>query len=188
MQSKLGGPLVVTSTAFPQVLERDRELQKDCIILNVCILHSVLLQGRSRRALSGSHLGFLRLFSLFMKYMKVFIVWRPNQLAIHRQGLEELLPVQSSMCCLCAYLCGTNPLQYFVFIAYSLNDVSTEIKVIESGFCEADIGLKCIEVTKLMLSSEGLYCQIFATTAILLLNWYPKSRRFCFLNMGKIYV
>lgn len=75
------------------------------------------------------------------------------------------------MCCLCAYLCGTKTLKYFVFIAYSLNDVSTEIKVIESGFCEADIVLKCIEVTKLMLSTEGLYCQIFATTAILFLNW-----------------
>lgn len=48
---------------------------------------------------------------------------------------------------------------------------STEIKVIESVFCEADIGLRCIEVTKLMLSTKGLYYQILATTAILFLNW-----------------
>lgn len=46
-------------------------------------------------------------------------------------------------------------LKYFVFIAYLVNDISTEIKVIESVFCEAHIGLKCIEVTKLMLSTEG---------------------------------
>lgn len=60
------------------------------------------------------------------------------------------------MCCLCAYLCGKKKnLKYFGFIAYLVNDISTEIKVIESVFCEAHIGLKCIEVTKLMLSTEG---------------------------------
>lgn len=63
------------------------------------------------------------------------------------------------------------PLSTLFLLLIHLMMSSTEIKILESGFCEADIGLKCIEVTKLLLSSEGLYCQIFATTAILLLNW-----------------
>lgn len=70
--------------------QRGTELQKTCINLNVCILlRSVLPWGRLRRAMSRLCLGLLRLFLLLTKYLNVFVVWKPNYLAIHRQGLEE---------------------------------------------------------------------------------------------------
>lgn len=71
-------------------IQKGTELHKTCISLNVCILfHSVLLWGRLKRALSRLCLCLLRLFLLLTKYLKFSVIWKPNYLAIHRQGLED---------------------------------------------------------------------------------------------------
>lgn len=94
LQSKLGSPFLAPSTAFPPGLREGQRASED--LHRSQYVHSSFspYSGKVEESPErGSFRFFLRLFLPLMKYLKFFVVWRLNYLAIHRQGLEDLFPV-----------------------------------------------------------------------------------------------